>query len=95
MVNGAKAGTFPRENTIEEELEKLQQCCVCTHIARAADAVATNGDPCVVRVVLFRMHSTYNHGLAYFLSLVPRDVMVVDAKEIVSTVYTLGAGGLP
>jgi hypothetical protein len=69
-VNGAKAGTLPKEDTVEEELEKLQQCCVCTHIARVADAVATNGDLCAVRVVLVRTDFTYNHGLAYFLSLV-------------------------
>jgi hypothetical protein len=94
-VNGAKAGTFLREDTVEEELEKLQQHCVCTHIARVADAVVTNGDPCVVRVVLVWMGFTYKHGMAYFLSLVRWDVMVVDAKESVGTSYTLGAGGLP
>jgi hypothetical protein len=51
-VDGAKACTFWREYTVEEELEKLQQSCVSTHIARVADAVATNGDPCAVRVIL-------------------------------------------
>ncbi len=38
---------------------------------------------------------TYNHGMAYFLSLVCQNIMVVDAKESVSTSYMLGAGGLP
>ncbi len=94
-VDGAKVGAFLREDTVEEELEQLQQHCVSTHIARVADAVATNGDLCVVRVVLVRMDFTYNHGMSYFLSLVQWDVMVVDAKESVGTGYTLGAGGLP
>jgi hypothetical protein len=51
-VNGAKAGTFPREDTVEGELEKLQQGCVCTHIPRVADAITSNGDQGAVRVVL-------------------------------------------
>jgi hypothetical protein len=85
--DGAKTCTFLREYTVEEELEKLQQWVL--------DAVATNGDPCVVRVVLVWTDLTYNHGMAYFLSLVQWDVVVVDAKECVGTSYTLGAGGLP
>ncbi len=93
-INGTKACTFLREYTVEEELEKLQQRCVSTHIARVADVVATNGDPCAVRLVLVWTDFTYNHGMAYFLSLVQQDVVVVDAKERVGNGYTLGAGGL-
>ncbi len=40
------------------------------------------------------MDFTYNHGMAYFLSLVQRIVVVVDAKEHVGTGNTLGVGGL-
>ncbi len=69
-VNRAKAGTFPREDTVEEELEKLQQCCVSTHIARVVNTVAANGDPCVVRVILVGTDFTFNHDMAYFLFLV-------------------------
>jgi hypothetical protein len=89
-----KWAPFLREHSVEEELEKLQQCCVSTHIARVADAVATNGDPCAVRVVLVWTDFAYDHGMAYFFSLVQRDVMVVDAKERVGACYRLGAGGL-
>jgi hypothetical protein len=67
----------------------------CTHIVRVSDAIATNGDLCAVRVVLVQMDFTYNHGMAYFLSLVQWDVMVVNAKESVGTSYMLGDGGLP
>jgi hypothetical protein len=93
-VNRAKACTFSREYTVEEELEQFQGRCVSTHIARVADVVATNGDLCVVRVVFVWTDFTYNHGMAYFLSLVRRDVMVVNAKECVGTGKTLGVGGL-
>ena len=55
--------------------------------------VATNGDLCMVRVVVVWMDFTYNHVMAYFLSLVRWKVLVVeDAKESDSTGYTLGAG---
>jgi hypothetical protein len=94
-VDGAKACTFLREYTVEEELEKFQGCCVSTHIVRVADAVATNGDRCAVRVVLVWTDFTYNHVTAYFLSLAQWDVMVVDAKERFGNGYMLGAGGLP
>ncbi len=70
-------------------------CCVGTHIARVADVVATNGDSCAVRVVLFWLDFTNNHGMAYFLPLVQQDVLVVDAKECVGTSNTFGVGGPP
>jgi hypothetical protein len=83
-INGV--GNFPREDTVEEELEeeleKLQRRCVCTHISRVADAAATNGDPCAVKVVFFLTDFTFNHGMAYFLSLVQRNVMVVNVGGI-------------
>ncbi len=94
-VNGAKACIFLREYTVEEELEKFQGCCGSTHIIRVANVVATNGDPCAVRVLLVWTDFTYNHGMAYFLSLVRWNVMVIDAKERVGTGYTLEVGGLP
>jgi hypothetical protein len=87
--------TFLQEYTVGEELEQFQGCCVGTHIARVADAVATNGDSCAVRVVLFWTDFTNNHGMAYFLPLVRQDVVVVNAEECVGTGNTFGVGGLP
>jgi hypothetical protein len=49
----------------------------------------------VVRVILVWTDFTYNHGVAYFLPLVQRDVVVANAKERVGTGYRLGVGGLP
>ncbi len=94
-VDGAKACTFSREYTVEQELEKFQGRCVSTHIARVANAVATNGDPCAVRVVLVWTDFTYNNGMAYFFSLVRWYVVVADVQEHVGTGYMLGVGGLP
>jgi hypothetical protein len=90
-----KRAPFLREYTVEEKLEDFQGCCVGTHIARVADAVATNGDSCVVRVILFQSDFTRNHGVAYFLPLVQWDIIVVNAEECVGTGNTFGVGGLP
>jgi hypothetical protein len=68
---------------------------VGTHIARIADVVATNGDLCVVRVVLFWSDFTNNHLVAYFFPLERWGVVVVNAKECVGTGNTFGVGGLP
>jgi hypothetical protein len=87
--------TLLQEYTVEEELEQFQGCCVGTHIARVADAVATNGYLCVVRAVLFWSDFTNNHGMAYFLPLVRQDVVVVNANECVGTGDMFGVGGLP
>ncbi len=95
MIDGAKAGTFLQEYAVEEELEQFQGCCVGTHIARVADAVATNGDSCAVRVVLFWSDFTNNHVMAYFLPLVQRDIVIVNAKECVGTGNTFGVRGFP
>jgi hypothetical protein len=94
-VNGAKACNFLQEYTVEEKLEEFQGYCVGTHIARVADAVATNGDLCAGRVVFFRLDFTNNHGVAYFFPLVQQDIVVVDAEECVGTSNTFGVGGLP
>jgi hypothetical protein len=94
-VDGAKACTFLQEYTVEEELEQFQGCCVGTHITRVADAVVINGDLCGVKVILFWLDFTNNHGVAYFLPLVQRDVVVVNAIECVGTGKTFGVGGLP
>ncbi len=85
-----------REYTVEEELEKLQQRCVSNHIARVADAVATNGDPCAVRVITVWTDFTYNHGsMKYFLSLMQQNAMVVDAKKVLVPATHLELGALP
>ncbi len=94
-VDGAKPCTFLREDTVEEKLEEFQGCCVGTQIARIADVVATNGDSCAVRVVFFWLDFTNHHAVAYFLPLVQRDVLVVNAKECVGTGITFGVGGFP
>jgi hypothetical protein len=55
-----------------------------------------NGDSGAVRIILFRMYLTEDHGVADFLALVGQDVIVINDVEGVGTRYPLtswsGAG---
>jgi hypothetical protein len=77
-------GPLLREDTVEKELDKLQQGGVGTHIPRIADVIATNGDLGAVWVILFRTNFIYHHGVAYFFPFVRRNVLVINEKEGVS-----------
>jgi hypothetical protein len=59
------------------------------HIARIANPVAANGDTGAVRIILFRMNLTNNHGVADFLALVEPDILVINDVEGVGTRYPL------
>jgi hypothetical protein len=71
----------------------MRQCWYPT--PRIADAIAANCDLGVVCVILFRTNFTYHHGVAYFLSLVRQNVLVVDEEEGVSSCNPLGTGSIP
>jgi hypothetical protein len=93
-VDGAEPGAFPGEHAVEEELDEVNQGCDGTHIARISNPVATNGDAGAVGIILFRTDSTDNHGVADFLALVGRDVLVVNDEEGVGTRYPLVSCGM-
>ncbi len=88
-VNGAEASTFSGEDTVEEELNEFKRGRVGANIARIADSVAANGDTGAVRVILFEINLTDDHGVADLLVLVGRDVLVVNEEEGVGTCYLL------
>ncbi len=88
-VDDVEASTFSGEDTVEEELDKFKRGRVGADIARIADSVAANGDMGAVRVILFRMNLTDNHGVADLLALVGQDVLVVNEEEGVGTCYPL------
>ena len=41
-VNRAEACTFPRQGTVEQELDKFKQCCVGAYVAWVAYVIAPN-----------------------------------------------------
>jgi hypothetical protein len=83
-----------REDTVEKELDKLQQGGVGTNIPRIADAIATNGDSGAFGFMLFRTDFTYHHGVAYFLPFVRWNVLLIDEEEGVRSRDPLGAGSI-
>jgi hypothetical protein len=88
-VNGAEPCTLPGEDTVEEKLDEFEQGRVGANIARITDSVTANGDSSSVRVILLRLNFTDDHGVADFLALVGRDVLVVNEEEGVGTRYLL------
>jgi hypothetical protein len=84
-IDGAEPSSFSEEDTVEEELDRFKQGCVGAHIARIANPVATDGDMGAVRIILFRTYLTNDHGVADFLALVGRDVLVINDVEGVGT----------
>jgi hypothetical protein len=88
-VDGAEAGTFPGENAVEEELDEFERGLVGANIVGIADSVAAIGDTGAVRIILLRTDIADDHGVADFLALVKRDVVVVDETEGVGTCYPL------
>ncbi len=57
-VNGAEPSIFPGEDTVEQELDKLERGCVGADIAGIAYSVAADGDTGAVGIILFRTDIT-------------------------------------
>ncbi len=67
----------------------FEQDRVGADIAGIADSVPANGDVGAVWIILLRTDLADNHGVADFLALVERDVVVVNETEGVGTCYPL------
>ncbi len=84
-INGAETCTWARQHAVEKKLDnKFEGRCVGSHVAREADAIATKCYAGVIRIIFFRTHFAYHHGMADFLSFMARDVVVVDKEESIS-----------
>lgn len=89
QVDGTEPCALSGEDTVEEQFDKFQRCGVGANIARVADPVATDSDTGAVGVILLWANLADHHGMADFLALGGRDVLVVDEKECVGTFYPL------
>ncbi len=94
QVNEAEACSFPRQNTVEKELDKFRRSGVGANVSRVAYVIVTNGGAGAIRVIVLGMNFAYHHGVTYFLPFVERYVLIVDEKEGVSAIHTLGAQGV-
>jgi hypothetical protein len=80
-VDGAETCTWARKNAVEKQLGKFEGRGVGSHVTREADAIATDGDAGAIKIILFRPHFTYHHGVADFLPFIDQDVVIVYKKE--------------
>jgi hypothetical protein len=93
-VNGAATCTWARKHAVEKQLGKFEGHGVGSHVTREADVIAAADDDAgAIRIILFRPHFTYHHGVADFLSCTDRDVMIVYKKEGVSAHNSFCVGG--
>ncbi len=76
-VDGAETYTWAREHAVEKQLDKFKGCSVGSHVTQEADAIAADGDAGAIRIILFRPHITYHHGVADFLLFMGWDVVIV------------------
>ncbi len=84
-----KRTPFLERTLLRRSLTSLRKGRVGADIAWIADSVAADGDAGAVWIVLLRTDLTDDHGVADFLALVERDVVVVDETEGVGTCYPL------
>ncbi len=77
-VDRAEACTFPRQDAVEQELDKFKRCCIGANVAWVAYAIAPNSDAGMIGVVFLRAYFTNYHGVADFLLFVCRYVLIVD-----------------
>ncbi len=75
------------------QLDEFKGGGVGSHLTQEADAISADGDADAIRIILFRLHFTYHHGVADFLSFMGWDVVIVYKKEAVSACNLLCIGG--
>jgi hypothetical protein len=80
-VNGAETCAWVRQHAVEKQFDEFKGRGVGSHVTREADAIATDGDAGAIRIILFRPHFTYHHGVADFLLFMDQNVVVVYKKE--------------
>jgi hypothetical protein len=83
-VDGAEVCAWVGKRAVEKKLDKFEGHGVGSHVARKADAFATNRYAGAIRIIFFRMHFAYHHGVADFLLFMALDVVVVNKEEGIS-----------
>jgi hypothetical protein len=83
-VDGAEMCAWARKHTVEKKVDKFKRRGVGSHVAQEADAIAANCYVGAIRIIFFRTHFAYHHGVADFIPFMAWDVMVVNKEEGVS-----------
>ena len=75
-VEAYKLGASSRDNTVDEEVDKFQDTCGISNIAKLENAVASNGDVSAI-VVFFLWTDFANHfGVCDLISSDHMDVLI-------------------
>ncbi len=77
-VDRAEVCTFPRQDAVEQELDKFELCYVGADVSWVVYAIAPNSDAGAIGVLFLQVYFTNCHGVADFLLFVCRYVLIVD-----------------
>jgi hypothetical protein len=77
-VDRAEACTMPRQDAVEQELDKFELCYVGANVAWVAYSIAPNSDAGAIGVLFLRAYFTNYHGVADFPLFVCRYVLIND-----------------
>ena len=88
-VKGAELGTFVPggENTVDHVFDQFEWCCFGANITGVTDAVASNGDACLIWVSILWADFADNVAVADFFEMIGRYVGTVNYMEGVRAVH--------
>ena len=88
-VKACKFRISTGEDTVDDQLHKINPSSWGAHVSVVADAVASNCDPSSIGVLFLFPHFTYYFGVRDFDPSIDRDVHVINDVERVSPLRSL------
>ena len=78
-----------REEAVDDKFNKFERACRCDNVPGVTDAVSSNVDPRLVRILFVGPVLAHDLGVRDFVTAVEGDIFVSDDPESVSYLYTL------
>ena len=91
-VKADKARIATRQDTVNDELEKVKGTCGCAYITWVAYLATSDSDVCKIGILLLRFDLTYNHVVENLFSSVLRDIFKSNDAEGVRVFHSLVLG---
>ena len=93
-VKADKARITTIQNTVNNEIDKIEGTCGRAYISGITDAAASDGDVCRIGILLLRSDFTHNHVVGNLFSYVSRDILKSNDAEHVCALHALIIGAL-
>jgi hypothetical protein len=83
-VDACKPSALPRDDTVEHELNEFQRCCIGPCVARIANQVTPDCDPCAIFIIFFFAYFTHHLRVGNLFSFLVWDVGICYEVESVA-----------